>query len=95
MMTQNRSQTGLGLCLVGHIVVLFPRLTVKRQVSTPQPCKPAAPQTARRAPASAGPGGRRPAANTRRDRPQTAHAILSRPPAKGRTPFQCTAIISS
>ena len=61
------------------ILVPLPPSPVKRQ-PTPQPTAP--PPTARRAPASAGPG-RRTAAKDRNNRPQTARATFMRPPVKG------------
>jgi len=62
------------------ILVPVPPSPVKRQ-PTPQP----KPQTSRRAaPASAGTGRRTAStASARNNRPQTAHAILTRPPIKG------------
>jgi len=65
------------------LIPLPPSPPVKRP--PPPPPKPQ-PGAGRRAPASAGPGGRRAAAaNSRSNRPQTAHAVLTRPPVKGLT----------
>ena len=65
------------------LIPLPPSPPVKRP--PPPPPKPP-PGAGRRAPASAGPGGRRAAAaNSRNSRPQTAQAVLTRPPVKGLT----------
>ena len=65
------------------LVPVPPSPPVKRQ-PTPQPKVQAQTSRTRAAPSSAGPGRARTAANTRNNnRPQTAHAILTRPPVKG------------